>query len=474
MAYGIDLLSAEEQKTLKPIIGIMNTVLKMNEVSKTNDADDALNQKMNADFEALCKKKRLNRQKLLDLAVKVMNSKWFCVYLTGGTFDKDGTPMPLYSFVTSDHPDVQTEITSEEYPDFFTIGKRISSSDKNIREAILTEYRSALNLAKEYKSIDADHVDAVLSIYEIFGNNPRKITVRPLKYGLYLADKVNAQKLWGLTEKVNKKHLFVGYDSASVKGKRVGIGLMLNFDGVSANMTKSLTKYDKYVYSMVYTLYMSGYHTMTASMIYSMGSNTRPNKQDIKKINDALTKMGVVRVFVDNSKERKEYPSYPPFSYDEILLDFVRISKKEEDESISESAIQVNGYVSESYIRIKTEPIMGRFARERKQIRKVDIKLLNPPLSKTERNLAISDYLMYVTSYSPQPIRKILHETFFDRIGVTDRRQKVRALEAAEKVLAYYKQEKWIVDYTMETDGIVIVKKLEAEKLPGQNVASNT
>lgn len=463
MAYGIDLLSAEEQKTLKPIIGIMNTVLKMNEVSKTNDADDALNQKMNADFEALCKKKRLNRQKLLDLAVKVMNSKWFCVYLTGGTFDKDGTPMPLYSFVTSDHPDVQTEITSEEYPDFFTIGNRVSPNDKNIREAILTEYRSALKLAKEYKSIDADHVDAVLSIYEIFGDNPRKITVRPLKYGLYLADKVDALKLWGLTEKANNKRLFVPYDSTSVKGKRVGIGLKINFDGVPANMTKSLTKYDKYVYSMVYTLYMSGYHNMTASMIYGMGSGSRPSQQDIQKINDALTKMGTVRVFVDNSKEREEYPSYPPFSYDEILLDFVRISKME-----------VNGSVSESAIRVKTEPIMGRFARERKQIRKVDMKLLNPPLNKTERNLAISDYLLYVTSYSPQATRKIMNDTFFERVGVSDRKQKQRALEAAEKVLAYYKQEKWIVDYTMETDGIVIVKKLEADKLPGQNVASDT
>ena len=43
----IYLLSAEEEKTLKPVLKIMDTVLKMHEVTKTNDADDALNQLMN-------------------------------------------------------------------------------------------------------------------------------------------------------------------------------------------------------------------------------------------------------------------------------------------------------------------------------------------------------------------------------------------------------------------------------------------
>ena len=453
MGYGIMLLSAEEQKTLKPVLRIMNTVLKSHELSKTNDADDDLNQQMNEEFEALCKKRRLNRQQLLDLAVKVMNSKWFCVYLTGGDVDENGIPKPVYSFVTSDHPEVQTVITPEEYPDFFTIGSRISPSDRNIKEAILKEYRSSLKLAKEYKSIDADHVDAILSIYEIFGDNPRKIMIRPLKDSLILADKVDALKLWGLTEKQNKKKLFVPYDSASVKGKRVGIGLKINFDGVPANLTKSLTRYDKFVYSTVYTLYMSGYHNMTASMIYgNMGNNSRPSQKDIQRVNDSLTKMGTVRVFVDNSKEREEYPSYPAFSYDEILLDFVRISKME-----------VNGGVSESAIRIKTEPIMGRFANERKQIRKIDMQLLNAPLNKTERNLAVMDYLQYVTTYPAQSTRKITHDVFFERVGADDRKQRQRALEAADKVLAFYKEKKHIVDYTMEDDGIVIVKKLADE-----------
>ena len=45
MGYGIMLLSAEEQKTLKPVLRIMNTVLKSHELSKTNDADDELRTK---------------------------------------------------------------------------------------------------------------------------------------------------------------------------------------------------------------------------------------------------------------------------------------------------------------------------------------------------------------------------------------------------------------------------------------------
>ena len=453
MGYGIMLLSAEEQKTLKPVLRIMNTVLKSHELSKTNDADDDLNQQMNEEFEALCKKRRLNRQQLLELAVKTMNAKWFCVYLSGGDVDENGIPKPLYSFVTSDHPEVQTVITPEEYPDFFTIGSRVSPNDKNIKETILTEYRSALKLAKNYKAIDADHVDAILSIYEIFGDNPRKIMIRPMKNALIMADKVNALKLWGLTEKSNKKKLFVPYDSATAKGKKVGIGLKINFDGVPANLTKSLTRYDKFVYSTVYTLYMSGYHNMTASMIYgNMGNKSRPSQKDIQRVNDSLTKMGTVRVFVDNSKEREEYPSYPPFSYDEILLDFVRVSKME-----------VNGAVSESAIRIKTEPIMGRFANERKQIRKIDMKLLEAPISNTENQLAVKDYLIYIITYPNLTTRKITHDMFFERVGAADRKQRQRALDAADRLLAYYKDKSLILDYKMEDDGILIVVKKDDE-----------
>lgn len=448
----IYLLSAEEEKTLKPVLKIMDTVLKMHEVTKTNDADDALNQLMNTEFEALCKKKRLNRQKLLDLAVKVMNSKWFCVYLSGGDIDSEGNPIAVWSFVTGDNPEIQKRITQDEYPEFFTIVNRLTEGERAKKEVVLAEYRTALGLSEEYKSMDADYVDAVLTIYEIFGDNPRKITIRPLKNSLLMVDKVNALKLWSLTDKSNKKRLFVPYDS--MKEKRVGIGLRINFDAVPANLTRSLTRYDKFVYNTVYTLYKSGYHTITASMIYmNMGNNSRPNKRDIQKINDSLTKMGTIRVFVDNSKEREAFPDYPLVRFDEILLDFVR-----------GSIVEVNGYVSESAIKIKTEPCMGRFANDRNQIRNIDMKLLNAPISKTENKLAVYDYLLYLISYSVKTSMKITNSTFFDRVDAVDRKQRQRALETADELLAYFKKEKWIVDYTMEADGIVIVKKLEKKK----------
>lgn len=452
MAKDIYLLSAEEQKALKPIIQIMHTVLSMHDVSNTNDADDALNQLMNTEFIALCKKKRLNRQKLMDIAERVMNAKWFCVYLSGGDIDSNGDPVAVWSFVTGDHPEIQKRITQEEYPDFFTIVNRLTEGERKKKDVILAEYRSALGLSEEYKSIDADNVDAVLTVYEIFGDNPRRITVRPLKNHLLMVDKVNALKLWSLTDKSNKKKLFVPYDS--VKEKRVGIGLLINFDAVPANLTKSLTRYDQLVYNTVYTLYMSGYQTITASMIYmNMGNNSRPGKDAIQKINDSLTKMGAIRVFIDNSKEREAFPDYPLVRFDEILLDFVR-----------GSIVEVNGSVSESAIKIKTEPCMGRFANNRNQIRSIDIKLLNAPISNSENQLAVKQYLLYLTSYSVKTSMKISHSTFFERVGATDRKQKQRALDAADKVLAYYKDEQWISDYTMEADGILIVKKQETKK----------
>lgn len=449
---GINLLTAAEEKALNPVIRIMNTVMKMHDIPNSNEADDALNQLMNAEFEALCKKRRLNRQKLLDLAVNVMNSKWFCVYLSGGDFDSEGNPVAVWSFVTGDHPENQKRITQEEYPNFFTIVTRLTEGERASKDAVLAEYRSALGLSDEYKSIDADYVDAVLTIYEIFGDNPRKITIRPLKYSLLMVDKVNALKLWTLTDKSNMKNLFVPYDS--VKDKKVGIGLRINFDAVPANLTKSLTRYDKLVYNTVYTLYRSGYHTMTASMIYmNMGYNSRPNKNDIQKINDSLTKMGTIRVFIDNKREREAFPDYPLVRFDEILLDFVR-----------GSIVEVNGFVSESAVKIKTEPCMGRFANERKQIRNISMNLLNAPINKTENQLAVYDYLLYLIEYAVKTSMKITKATFFERVDATDRKQRQRALKLADELLAYFKEEEAIVDYSIEPDGIFIVKKVEKKK----------
>lgn len=450
----ISLLTAEEEKSLNPVIRIIHTVVKMHDAPYTTEADAELNQQMNSEFEALCRKRRLKKQKLLDLAVNVLNSKWFCVFLSGGDFDSIGNPFAVWSFITSDQPEIQKQIVREEYPDFFTINKRMSPDTPNFKDVLMTEYRSALQLGKEYKSISADYLDAVMTIYEVFGDNPRKITTRPISTNYFLADKITALKLFGLTEKQNKKSLFVSYDSTSTQKKKVGIGLKIDFDGVPANLTKSLTMYDKNVYNAVYTLYMYGYHNMTASMIYGrMGTNSRPSTKDIQRVNDSLTKMGTIRVTIDNSKEHEEYPSYPlTLSYDEILLDFVRMSKME-----------VNGSVSESAIRIKSEPFMGKFARVRNQIREIDVRLLNPPVNKSEKNLSIRDYLIYIISYPHTTTRKITHDLFFKRIGAIDRKQKQRALETTNRILTYYKKQKLIADYKMEDDGILIVKKL-AEK----------
>ena len=125
------------------------------------------------------------------------------------------------------------------------------------------------------------------------------------------------------------------------------------------------------------------------------------------------------------------------------------------------------------------------FARQRKQISAVPIKVLQTPARRTNNYYQIEDYLLWRIAQQKNKIKKlreqqqkkytqnrqrelkeaaqfaILLSTFYDRTGNAkkDATGKKRARKTAEECLTHYKSEAggcWITDYKIETDRILI------------------
>ena len=148
-------------------------------------------------------------------------------------------------------------------------------------------------------------------------------------------------------------------------------------------ITKKLTQFDKRVYIAISALFNEGNKVISLTQIHrTMGNEKRPSKEQLEKINNSITKMTGARITLDNSKEIKANYGYDKFIYDGSLLPLER------------GAAVVNGQLADAAIHIFREPPAMSFAKQRKQITTLDIKLLQSPLNKTESNLLIDDYLI--------------------------------------------------------------------------------
>ena len=202
----------------------------------------------------------------------------------------------------------------------------------------------------------------------------------------------------------------------------------ISFDALETGVkiTKQLTPFDKRVYIAAAALFNGGNRIISANQIYRMmGNRGNPNADDLQKINDSLTKMGAARVYLDNEQEVQVNKKYTRFKYDASLLPFERISA------------YINGQLVESAIHLFREPPLITFARERGQITGLTRQLLESPISKTDANLQLEDYLLerigHMKSPKSKAPRKMLYSTIYERCGITTKKQKQRAPEKNRK-----------------------------------------
>ena len=270
----------------------------------------------------------------------------------------------------------------------------------------------------------------------------------------YPLDKPN-QIIWNLLEKDTKGQVTFNMAKSGSR-KQILTYYSINFDGLSdIQITKRLLPFDKRVYIAVSALFNAGNNVITLSQIYyAMGYTGRPGTTDLEKINDAITKMTTARIYFDNQQEAESY-KYRHFKYDGSLLPLER------------GTVIVNGQLADAAIKIFREPPLITFAKQRQQITTLDVKLLQSPISKTDANLSIEDYL--IERISREKNRRgahscrILFKTLYAHTGIpdkpktnTEKSAKKRAPDKIKKYLTYYQKQQFITRFTTEPDGITV------------------
>ena len=217
-----------------------------------------------------------------------------------------------------------------------------------------------------------------------------------------------------------------------------------DLEAAGVKITKRLLPFDKRVYIAISALFNSGNNVISLTQIYyAMGNTGKPATYQLQKIQDSVTKMSGARVFVDNAQEVTVY-KYPRFKYDGPLL------------PIERATAIVNGQIADAAIHIFREPPVMTFAKQRRQITTITVKALQSPISKTDANLLIDDYLLERIAHAKngrQP-KKILYSKLYEAAQIMTKNQRTRAPEKIKTYLEHYKACGLISGYTMLKDGI--------------------
>lgn len=268
----------------------------------------------------------------------------------------------------------------------------------------------------------------------------------------YPFDKLDS-KMWTLLEQDAGKELKIAAEKRGSK-KQLDIIYSINFEELDEGMTitKRLTSFDKRVYIAISALFNAGNNVITLTQIYyAMGYTGKPGKKDKERINYSITKMTGARIYVNNKEEADEY-KYDKFIYDGSLL------------PIERGSVVSKGKLSEAAIHLFREPPIISFAKSRNQITTLDVKLLQSPISKTDANLRLEDYLItrIARAKSGRGQRRILYKTIYEKIDLeletpdNQKNIKKRLSNKIKAYLDYYVTCKYISRYTMEQDGITV------------------
>lgn len=267
-------------------------------------------------------------------------------------------------------------------------------------------------------------------------------------------DKVNSS-IWRLISQ-QKENGQIGVDLEAVTSKKGSKKEAVVYAGISFDeadgmrITRQIDPYDKRVYIAVGGLFNGGNAIFSASQIYrAMGNDGQPSSADVQRINASLDKMGTARLYVDSTQETTVNKGYKSFKYDAPLLPFERMTA------------YIDNTLCEVAIHLFREPPLITFAKERKQITQIPRKLLTSPISKTNANLTLEDYLLdrigRMKSPKSNANRKINLSTIFDKCRITTTKQKQRTPGKVKTYLEHYKKTGWIKGYTEDKEGFLIV-----------------
>ena len=278
---------------------------------------------------------------------------------------------------------------------------------------------------------------------------PPKISTSKLSDIFYPIDKVNSE-LWNCFSIGENTPLKAESDKDSRKGKQASIYVMLDFnelDGVK--ISRPLTSFDKRVFIAISNKREAGQEILTFSQIYeAMGGISRPDKSIRDRIIESIETMSRAIVSIDTTEENKIYPRLDKIVWESQLLHIEKVKGYS------------RGQITDYAIRIIETPKLYLFAKQRNQITSAPLELFESPISKTEANLSLEDYIFPRIARmrnSTKISRTILIETVCQKCNITTKKQRQRLPGKIEKYLKHYVSVGWIKAYKLTDKSIEIV-----------------
>ena len=216
---------------------------------------------------------------------------------------------------------------------------------------------------------------------------------------------------------------------------------------------KVLTPYDREVHDALVTLYIDGGNEyITHQMIYRAMTGNPEAKLTPKQredISSSLDKLMYSKLVIKASDAECKAYGFDKWTNESTVID----GRK--------STVIMKGEVIETY-HLLSEPALYTYAKFKKQICRLDIKLLNSPVNKNEENITLQGSLLRhingikrgkrSPTISYDPIYKQLLNIQASSDGAL-RKKKLKVRNTVKKILDYLKAHDFIKNYTENSDG---------------------
>ena len=233
------------------------------------------------------------------------------------------------------------------------------------------------------------------------------------------------------------------------KGEAI-LKIRIDFDAIDDSIgEKKLTVFDKLCLVAVSAIYYAGHTKMTASQIYNVWNpGVRPSQNDIAQINASIHKMAFTEIHIDSSRVHRTIKKYPHIIKHRHLLPIERDTLEEED------------LVKDMAINLLAAPPTIYFASTCGHMARLPEKILQAPIRKTQRNLAIMDYLTVrmarAKNDKTKSNPKIRYDTTFQYCGIYEKKAQARAKNTIRRFLDYAIEINYIESYVAEENGVKV------------------
>lgn len=237
--------------------------------------------------------------------------------------------------------------------------------------------------------------------------------------------------------------------------KPISTMVSLNFEemklqGVSFYGKKELTAYDREVHDAITTLSVEGGNEyMTVNMIYqTMTGNTRINisQQQAEAISNSITKLMYSRLVIDATEEAKAF-GFEKFKYEGATVPAERVTAT------------INGATLDCIHLLRIPPLYD-YANRKNQIGRVDIRLLDSPINKSEAVITLQGYLYRrILAMKSGLSSTIVYDTIYKQLDVSAasdgalRKKKSKVRGQVKTILDYWKDKSFIAGYVENKRG---------------------